>query len=45
MNHRMTLDETVQAGRDGEAQVLTRAVRWHTEQRLLLDGSRVVVFP
>ena len=45
VNHRMTPAETVQAGRDVEAQVLSRAVQWHTEQRLLLDGSRVVVFP
>jgi formyltetrahydrofolate deformylase len=45
VNHRMTPEEMVQAGRDVEAQVLTRAVRWHAEQRLLLDGSRVVVFP
>ena len=45
VNHRMTPDEIVQAGRDVEAQVLAKAVRWHTEQRLLLDGGRVVVFP
>jgi len=45
VNHRMTPDEMVQAGRDVEAQVLSTAVQWHTEQRLLLDGSRVVVFP
>ncbi|AWB91476.1 formyltetrahydrofolate deformylase [Aeromicrobium chenweiae] len=45
VNHRMTPDEMVQAGRDVEAQVLATAVQWHTEQRLLLDGSRVVVFP
>src|SRR5687767_8672637 len=45
VSHRMTPAEMVQAGRDVEAQVLSRAVRWHTEQRLLLDGSRVVVFP
>jgi formyltetrahydrofolate deformylase len=45
VNHRMTPEEMVQAGRDVEAQVLSRAVQWHTEQRLLLDGSRVVVFP
>jgi formyltetrahydrofolate deformylase len=45
VNHRMTPPEMVQAGRDVEAQVLSRAVRWHTEQRLLLAGSRVVVFP
>ena len=45
VNHRMTPNEMVQAGRDVEAQVLSRAVRWHTEQRALLDGSRVVIFP
>jgi formyltetrahydrofolate deformylase len=45
VNHRMTPNEMVQAGRDVEAQVLSTAVQWHTEQRLLLDGSRVVVFP
>jgi formyltetrahydrofolate deformylase len=45
VNHRMTPGEMVQAGRDVEAQVLSTAVQWHTEQRLLLDGSRVVVFP
>ncbi|MRJ76527.1 formyltetrahydrofolate deformylase [Aeromicrobium sp. SMF47] len=45
VNHRMTPDDLVRAGRDVEAQVLATAVQWHTEQRLLLDGSRVVVFP
>ena len=32
------------AGRDVEAQVLSRAVRWHSESRVLLDGHRTVVF-
>jgi formyltetrahydrofolate deformylase len=27
-----------------EAQVLARAVRWHAEHRVLLDGHRTVVF-
>ena len=31
-------------GQDIEAQVLARAVRWHAEHRVLLDGSRTVVF-
>ncbi|MGH3360707.1 MAG: formyltetrahydrofolate deformylase [Nocardioidaceae bacterium] len=44
VNHRMTPAELVQAGREVEANVLSRAVRWHTETRLLLDGPRVVVF-
>ena len=45
VNHRMTPNEMVQAGREVEAQVLTRAVQWHAEQRVLLDGGRVVIFP
>jgi formyltetrahydrofolate deformylase len=31
-------------GRDIERTVLARAVRWHLEDRVLLDGSRTVVF-
>ncbi|MEI5674255.1 MULTISPECIES: formyltetrahydrofolate deformylase [unclassified Nocardioides] len=44
IDHRTTPEEMVQAGRDVEARVLAQAVRWHTESRLLLDRSRVVVF-
>ncbi|GEP39151.1 formyltetrahydrofolate deformylase [Nocardioides psychrotolerans] len=44
IDHRTTPDEMVQAGRDVEARVLAQAVRWHTESRLFLDRSRVVVF-
>ena len=32
------------AGRDVEAQVLARAVKWHSEHRVLLNGTRTVVF-
>ena len=32
------------AGRDVEAQVLARAIRWHAEHRVLLDRNRTVVF-
>lgn len=31
-------------GQDVEVQVLARAVRWHAEHRVLLDGHRTVVF-
>ncbi|MFC5176215.1 formyltetrahydrofolate deformylase [Nocardioides taihuensis] len=34
----------VAAGRDVEAQVLSRAVRWHAESRVLRHGHRTVVF-
>ncbi|AXB42754.1 formyltetrahydrofolate deformylase [Amycolatopsis albispora] len=32
-------------GRDAEALALSRAVRWHCERRVLLNGQRTVVFP
>jgi formyltetrahydrofolate deformylase len=31
-------------GRDAEALALSRAVRWHCQRRVLLDGHRTVVF-
>lgn len=37
-------DELVEIGRDIEAVTLNRAVRWHAEQRVLLNGQKTVVF-
>ena len=31
-------------GRDIESRVLARAVKWHAEHRVLLNGTRTVVF-
>jgi formyltetrahydrofolate deformylase len=44
VDHAMTPDEMVAIGRDVEAVVLARAVRWHSEHRVLLNGTRTVVF-
>lgn len=44
VDHGYDQDQLVAAGRDVEAQVLSRAVRWHTESRVLLNGQRTVVF-
>jgi len=44
VDHGHTQDQLTAAGRDVEAQVLSRAVRWHSESRVLLNGSRTVVF-
>jgi formyltetrahydrofolate deformylase len=44
VDHRFDATELVTAGRDVEAHVLSRAVRWHTESRVLLNGNRTVVF-
>ena len=42
--HNMTAEDFVAAGRDVEAQVLARAVKWHAERRILINGQRTVVF-
>jgi len=42
--HRDTSDDLVQKGRDIEKVVLSRAVRWHVENRILLYGNKTVVF-
>jgi formyltetrahydrofolate deformylase len=44
VDHAMTVPQLVGIGQDVEAQVLARAVRWHAEHRVLLDGHRTVVF-
>ena len=44
VDHRSDAKRLVTAGRDVEAHVLSRAVRWHTESRVLLNGNRTVVF-
>jgi formyltetrahydrofolate deformylase len=44
VDHTLSADQLVAAGRDVEAQVLSRAVRWHSQTRVLTNGSRTVVF-
>ncbi|HEX4471806.1 MAG TPA: formyltetrahydrofolate deformylase [Nocardioides sp.] len=44
VDHTLGSDQLVAAGRDVEAQVLSRAVRWHSQTRVLSNGSRTVVF-
>jgi formyltetrahydrofolate deformylase len=44
ISHRDTLEDLVQKGRDLEKVVLSRAVRWHVENRILLLGSKTVIF-
>ncbi|MEU6084877.1 formyltetrahydrofolate deformylase [Streptomyces sp. NPDC047108] len=43
VDHSRSPDELVAIGRDVEAQVLARAVQWHSESRVMLNGSRTVV--
>jgi formyltetrahydrofolate deformylase len=44
VSHINSPDEMAEIGRDVEAVVLNRAVRWHAEHRVLLNGSKTVVF-
>jgi formyltetrahydrofolate deformylase len=45
VGHGLKPDQLVATGRDVECQVLARAVTWHSEHRVLLNGRRTVVFP
>ena len=44
VDHNLGPDDLVAAGRDVETQVLSRAVKWHCERRVMPNGSRTVVF-
>jgi formyltetrahydrofolate deformylase len=44
VDHSRTVEDLVGIGEDVERRTLARAVRWHAERRVLLDGRRTVVF-
>jgi formyltetrahydrofolate deformylase len=44
VDHATGLERCMDAGRDVECVVLARAVKWHAEHRILLNGNRTVVF-
>lgn len=44
VSHRDQLADMIEKGRDAERLALARAVRWHLEHRVLLDGRKTVVF-
>lgn len=44
VNHAMSADDFVATGRDIEARVLARAVKYHLEGRVMLNNHRTVVF-
>ena len=43
VTHATTPKEMIRIGHEVEAQVLSRAVRWHAEHRVLLNGNKTVV--
>jgi formyltetrahydrofolate deformylase len=44
VDHSFTVDDLTAQGRDTESQVLARAVKWHSEHRVLLNGHKTVIF-
>ena len=44
ISHRDKVEDLIGKGRDLERIVLSRAVRWHLEQRILCYGNKTVVF-
>ena len=44
VDHSASVDEFMNIGRDTESVALTRAVRWHSERRVLISGTKTVIF-
>ena len=44
VDHSDTVEDLTAQGRDTESQVLARAVKWHSEHRVLLNGHKTVIF-
>jgi formyltetrahydrofolate deformylase len=44
VDHSKTVEDLTTLGRDTESQVLARAVKWHSEHRVLINGHKTVVF-
>ena len=44
VDHSRAVEDLVALGQDVERRTLARAVRWHAEHRVLLDGRRTIVF-
>ena len=44
VSHRDQLEDLIQKGRDLERVVLSRAVRWHLDHRILQYAGKTVVF-
>ena len=44
VDHSQGPDQLVELGRDIECQVLARAVSWHVEHRILIEGGKTIIF-
>ncbi len=45
VDHSRSAQELVAIGQDEESTTLTQAVKWFSENRVLLDGARTIIFP
>jgi len=44
VDHSYTVETLTATGRDTESMVLARAVKWHSEHRVLINGHKTVIF-
>lgn len=44
VSHRYSVEDLRELGEDVERNVLTRAVRWHLEDRVIVHGNKTIVF-
>jgi formyltetrahydrofolate deformylase len=44
VDHSKSVEDLTAIGRDTESQVLARAVKWHSEHRVMLNGHKTVIF-
>jgi formyltetrahydrofolate deformylase len=44
VDHSYTVESLTAQGRDTESMVLARAVKWHSEHRVLVNGHKTVIF-
>ena len=44
VNHRDTIEEIIRKGNTIESNVLSKAVRWHAEKKILLNTTKTIVF-
>ncbi len=44
VDHSKSIEDLTTLGRDTESQVLARAVKWHSEHRVLINGHKTVIF-
>ena len=44
ISHYDSIEDLIRKGNDIESIVLARAVRWHAEKRVLINGNKTVVF-